>query len=93
MDAGLTLGLGGLIATLVALVKAGLPGTVSPRTVWALVLAVSAGVVVLAFYSGMLVGLTPFAIVTQWAIQAATAVGLREGLVAAVPQASALPSR
>lgn len=93
MDTGMTLSTGGLITAFVALLKAGLPGNVSSRAVWALVLVVSGVVTALALWSGMLAGLTPFQIAGQWALQAAAAVGIREGVVVVAPQVSALPSR
>ena len=88
-----TVALGAMVAGLVALVKALLPGTVDSRVVLVLVGTVTAGVVVLASVSGMLDGLTPFAYVAEWLNLALAAMGIRAGTTTIVPAAGNLPSR
>lgn len=87
MDATTTLGIGGAIAILVAIVKMAFPALPS-RMVPVLVLVLAAGLVVLEAASTG--DRDALAIVMQVVIQAASALGLREGLVTAVPRASAL---
>lgn len=91
MDPVGTITIGALIAALVAVSKALWPTTLDRRATLALVLVVSAVVLVLGMVSGT-VGGTPFEIVAQWIMQALAAVGGREALVGVVPQAANGPT-
>lgn len=95
MDAGTAgevLGLGGVIAAAVALAKAALPYDLSGRQVAGLVLVVTTALVVLGVVGGEVSG-TPLDVVSRIIVQAASAVGLREGLVLVAPAAKSLPGR
>lgn len=82
MEAGTAiaaLGLSGLVAALVAITKALWPGEMPARAVVATVGAWTAVLLVLAATSGQIAG-TPYELFAQWVLQAAGAMGLREGL-------------
>ncbi|MFA7295805.1 MAG: hypothetical protein WC211_01300 [Dehalococcoidia bacterium] len=85
-------GLGGVIAAAVALAKAALPVELSGRQVAGLVLVVTTALVVLGVVGGEISG-TPLDLVSRIIVQAASAVGLREGLVLVAPAAKTLPGR
>lgn len=78
--------LGGMIAALVAILKAAFPALPS-RALPLVVLAISAGVVMVGAASGEVTG-SAFALLQAVVGQTVTALGLREGVVAAVPRAS-----
>ena len=86
------LGMGGVIAAAVALAKAALPFDLSGRQVAGLVLVVTTALVALGVVGGEISG-TPLDLVSRVIVQAASAVGLREGLVLVAPAAKTLPGR
>lgn len=94
MDAetvGTAVGLSGMIAIAVAMVKGLYPGEMPSRAVTATVAIVAALLVGVGVYGGEFTG-TPLQLIGQWLMQAGAAIGFREGLVAALPAASKLPS-
>lgn len=88
---GSTLGMGAAIAGMVALIKSAFPA-LPARVIPLIVLAVSFGVVAIGIYSGEL-DMRPLEALMAIVAQAVSALGAREALVSALPQASALPSR
>ena len=86
MDMSTTLVLGGMIAALVAIIKTAVPA-LPPRLLPPLVLALAIVVVAVGAVSGEVTG-SPFALLQTVVGQTVTALGLREGLVAAAPRVS-----
>ena len=88
---GLTLA--GMIAALVALVKAAWPGAMPSRFTLIVVGTVTAGVLALAVRSNMLpAGQTGFELLAQWLALVTGSAGVREVFTAIVPGASTLPT-
>ena len=90
MDTSTTLGIGAAIAAGVAILKQALPFLPS-RAIPLVVLALSGVLVGLGVASGN-IARDPLAIALQIVSQTASTMGIREGLVAALPGASALPT-
>ena len=86
------LGLSGLVAATGALVKGLYPGDLPKRAVPGVVLVATVGLMALAYVSGAIDG-TPYELAARAIMQTAAAMGLREGVVTAVPGASTLPTR
>lgn len=87
------LGLSGLVAAGVAIIKGLWKGEMPARAVVATVALLTAVLIVLAAFSGQLHG-NAFELTAQWLLQAAAAIGLREATVTATNgAASNLPSR
>lgn len=91
MDGATVLAIGAGIAGLTALLKSAFPDMPS-RFIPLMVLGISTGFVGAAILSHVGPG-NPLASLLQIVNLAAVAVGVREGVTIAIPQASALPSR
>ena len=85
-----TLGIGAAIAAGVAILKQAFP-TLPSRAIPLLVLVLSSLLVALGVASGS-IARDPLAIALQIVSQTASTMGIREGVVAALPGASALPA-
>lgn len=92
-NVGTAIGLSGMITAAVALVKGIYPGDMPSRAVVATVAAIAAVLIGAGWYGGEITG-TPLQLIGQWLMQAAAAIGFREGVVAATGgRAASLPSR
>lgn len=85
MDAegvGAALGLSGMIAAAVAVMKGLYPGAMPARAVVATVAVVAALLIGAGYIGGEITG-TPLQLIGQWLLQAGAAIGFRESVVAA----------
>lgn len=83
---GTLLAIGAALATLVAMIKMAVP-TMPARVIPLVVLVLSAALIGLGVASGA-VPPDPLGVVLQVVAQAAATLGIREGVVAAIPQAT-----
>ena len=83
---GTLLAIGAALATLVAMIKMAVP-TMPPRAVPLVVLVLSGVLVGLGVASGAIPA-DPLGVVLQVVAQAAATLGIREGVVAAIPAAT-----